>query len=208
MQSRGYKFAIFTCVLGTSLPAFLDSAWETATIAIPTETFMWSEKKTGFVISGVLATILVANSLAGYLSYKFEDRKIILVTVVLLIASSFFFVAGGTAAYFGAALVYMPAVSIVSASFSSVTTKICAKSQLMFLQTANGIGLQLALFLAAIYGTSGLLLVGRINFFISLTALCISIAICTCIAFRELKPPRQQMEELSDKSLELAETMA
>jgi hypothetical protein len=193
-----YKFALLTCILGTSLTAFLDGAWETSTVMISTETFEWSVAKTGYCISGVLGTILLANLAAAHLSYHFEDRAMAMVCLVGLCGSIMpLFDFGGSLAlqvylYFGFSLFYMPAVSVISSCFSSILSKIGSESDMMSLQTAQGVSLQLGLFLAALFGTYGLATIGRNQFESVMLLLSLMLLACTFFSFGELAKVNEQ----------------
>merc|ERR1712032_892666 len=77
------KFAIGVTILGTSVPAFLDGGWEVATVLIASERWGWKESRTGYMIGGVLGSVLFSNGMVAWLSYRYEDRWIILAFFVL-----------------------------------------------------------------------------------------------------------------------------
>ena len=204
-----YTFALFTCILGTSLTAFLDGAWETATVIISTETFEWGVPKTGYWIGFVLATILVANFAAAHLSYRFEDRAVTMFCLVVLCCSIVpLFDFGGSQTlqvylYFGFSLFYMPAVSVISSCFSSILSKIGSQSHLMKLQTAQGISLQLGLFLAALFGTYGLVTIGRNAFECVMLVLTFTLLLSTWFSFEELSADAHEQKEKGNFAKEM-----
>ena len=173
---------IAVCIIGTGLPAFLDSSWETAAITI----------MSGYVLGAILLTILLANSVVGWLSYRMSDRLLIGVSLVLLLLSSLAFFDFGKMQkeklWIAGGLIYMPTVSIISACFSSLTTKLVEKEQMMFFQFLNGTSLQLCLFLAAIYGTLGLDQIGLQGFVLFLVLSILFLILCFCITYKQLKP--------------------
>lgn len=205
-----HKFALLTCILGTALTAFLDGAWETATVIISTETFEWSVAKTGYCIGAVLGTILLANFAAAHLSYYFEDRAVAMVCLVGLCGSIIpMFGFGGSLSlqvylYFGFSLFYMPAVSVIGSCFSSILSKIGSESDMMSLQTAQGVSLQLGLFLAALFGTYGLATIGRNQFELVMLLLSLALVACTCFSFGELAVAANGNEQHKRKGRVLA----
>jgi len=190
------KFAIGVTILGTSVPAFLDGGWEVATVLIASERWGWKESRTGYMIGGVLGSVLFSNGMVAWLSYRYEDRWIILAFFVLLLAAIGLLFDFGVESikvkvgmYVAGGLMYMPAVSIISSCFSSITTKIVKSGgEMMLLQTINGILLQLSLFSAAIFGTEGMASIGQNAFFSFILFLSFALFLCTCTAFRQLKP--------------------
>lgn len=186
------KLAVGLCVYGSALPAFLDGAWETATVLIASRTWSWSETHTGLVLGVILGSILLSNVAVVFLSYRFQDRKIIAVALVVLVfATSLFFEFdyGGQdyLKYVIAGLMYMPSVSIISSCFTSISTKIVAKQELLVMQALNGVALQLALFTAALFGTAGLNALGRTSFFLIILGLSFSLSVWTLASFRDLR---------------------
>mmetsp|Transcript_14078 Transcript_14078/g.29555 ORF Transcript_14078/g.29555 Transcript_14078/m.29555 type:complete len:308 (+) Transcript_14078:585-1508(+) len=186
------KLVHIAVVVLTTLPAFLDGSFELATTTIAEEEWGFSATESGFYLGSILSSILMANGAAAYLSYRCGDRILILWGLCALVASfPFFFVRpAGKAAivlFTIGGLLIMPAVSVISSCAASLTTKVDEQRRIL-LQTVNGIGLQIGLFLAALFGTQGYSMIGRSAFFSTLLCLALTIAGFFASAYRELRP--------------------
>ena len=190
VQSRAvrWNFPVLTCIWGCFVIAFLDGVWNSSSVLILGETFAWSEKATGYAIGLCLCAIFIGNTISGRLSYRFSDRQILAVALVALASSAAVMLVETAPVYIVASCVFMPSVTIGLSSYSSMLTKLATgPAELNAYQLWNGVMIQLALFVAAFFGTWGLSSIGNRAFFITNILLILSL-----VAFLVAKRVREE----------------